>query len=411
MSYIVGTPRAQFFTQGTNVPLASGKVYTYAAGTSDLIASYPTVTDATNHTNANANPIILDSNGSANIVLAAATKMVVKDSNDNTYYTFDNINSTTANIYDASGNPLLIFSSTANAVNYVQINNAAAGASPVVRSNGTDSNIGLTVYAVNAGNLNLDGGTTGRVKIGLSSAGTDISNVASSSITIGNASGTTITIGTTGSSTITIGTSATSVTVGTSATTLSLGTNATTLNLGTGTATTLNVSNSGANTVFSGTLNSVVSPFVPVGAVFYMASTTLPTGFLECNGAAVSRTTYAGLFAVIGTTFGVGDGSTTFNLPQGQRQVLMGRGGTAVNGPANTVGAQGGSESHTLSTSETPAHTHSYTVTQGGSAWGVGAGVGSILLSPTSTTTGSTGGGGAHNNVQPSLVMMMIIKY
>mgnify|MGYP005990636789 CR=1 FL=1 len=53
----------------------------------------------------------------------------------------------------------------------------------------------------------------------------------------------------------------------------------------------------------------------PAGTLIYFASSTPPTGFLKANGAAVSRTTYAGLFAVIGTTWGVGDGSTTFNLP------------------------------------------------------------------------------------------------
>jgi microcystin-dependent protein len=54
---------------------------------------------------------------------------------------------------------------------------------------------------------------------------------------------------------------------------------------------------------------------VPTGAVSYMATTTVPNGFIKRNGAAVSRTTYAALFAVIGTTFGAGDGSTTFNVP------------------------------------------------------------------------------------------------
>jgi phage-related tail fiber protein len=54
---------------------------------------------------------------------------------------------------------------------------------------------------------------------------------------------------------------------------------------------------------------------VPSGAVFWFAASTAPTGYLKANGAAVSRTTYAALFAVVGTTFGAGDGSTTFNLP------------------------------------------------------------------------------------------------
>lgn len=61
----------------------------------------------------------------------------------------------------------------------------------------------------------------------------------------------------------------------------------------------------------------VVDPVqLPSGAVLFVAQNTAPTGYLKCNGAAVSRTTYAALFAAIGTTFGSGDGSTTFNVPE-----------------------------------------------------------------------------------------------
>lgn len=56
--------------------------------------------------------------------------------------------------------------------------------------------------------------------------------------------------------------------------------------------------------------------FVPIGTIDVFAKSTVPTAnWLACDGSAVSRTTYAALFAIIGTTFGVGDGSTTFNLP------------------------------------------------------------------------------------------------
>ena len=54
---------------------------------------------------------------------------------------------------------------------------------------------------------------------------------------------------------------------------------------------------------------------VPVGAVFYIASTTIPSGYLVCDGSAIDRTTYSKLFSVIGTSFGAGNGSTTFNIP------------------------------------------------------------------------------------------------
>lgn len=63
---------------------------------------------------------------------------------------------------------------------------------------------------------------------------------------------------------------------------------------------------------------------VPAGAVFHMATATVPAGYLEYNGQAVSRTTYATLFAVVGTTYGAGDGSTTFNLPDLRGEFIRG---------------------------------------------------------------------------------------
>ena len=63
---------------------------------------------------------------------------------------------------------------------------------------------------------------------------------------------------------------------------------------------------------------------VPPGSVFYFAAATPPSGYLECNGAAVSRTTYADLYAVVGTTYGTGDGSSTFNLPDLRGEFVRG---------------------------------------------------------------------------------------
>lgn len=65
-------------------------------------------------------------------------------------------------------------------------------------------------------------------------------------------------------------------------------------------------------------------PSVPAGTVIDYAANTPPTGYLKANGAAVNRTTYADLFAAIGTTFGVGDGSTTFNVPDLRGEFVRG---------------------------------------------------------------------------------------
>ena len=101
------------------------------------------------------------------------------------------------------------------------------------------------------------------------------------------------------------------------------------------------------------------------GMLFDFAGGSVPYGYLACDGSAVSRTTYAALFAAISTTWGVGDGTTTFNVPDLRRKTTIGAGGTAVSGPANTVGAMGGAETQILVTANLPGHTHGFNVDSG----------------------------------------------
>ena len=89
------------------------------------------------------------------------------------------------------------------------------------------------------------------------------------------------------------------------------------------------------NPVKSNGIYDAMKALLPVGLVFPFAGTTVPNSFLECNGAAVSRTTYAELFAVIGTTYGTGDGSTTFNLPDYREVALVGAGQNATDSIAD----------------------------------------------------------------------------
>ena len=91
-----------------------------------------------------------------------------------------------------------------------------------------------------------------------------------------------------------------------------------------------------------------IDAYIP-GVIQLYAGSSAPSSWLICNGQAVSRTTYAALFAVIGTTYGVGDGSTTFNVPNLVNKTVRG---------ASTVGSTGGSDTVTLSTANMPAHTH-----------------------------------------------------
>ena len=93
------------------------------------------------------------------------------------------------------------------------------------------------------------------------------------------------------------------------------------------------------------------------GLVLPFAGVAAPTGWLLCNGAAISRSTYARLFAIIGTVYGAGDGTNTFNLPDLRGRVPVGAG--QGSGLANrTLGAYGGEENHALSWVETGSHYH-----------------------------------------------------
>ena len=89
---------------------------------------------------------------------------------------------------------------------------------------------------------------------------------------------------------------------------------------------------------------------IPSGTILDFGGTAVPSGYLGCGGSNVSRATYAALFTAIGTTWGVGDGSTTFGLPNFSRRAAVGSGGTGTGTLGNAVGNTGGAETHTLST-------------------------------------------------------------
>jgi len=149
---------------------------------------------------------------------------------------------------------------------------------------------------------------------------------------------------------------------------------------------------------------------VPVGAIIDFATATLQTDYLACNGAAISRTTYSGLFAVIGTTWGSGDGSTTFNVPVSGRLTRVGSGGSGTGTLGNAVGNTGGSETHALTSGENGPHTHTFPLygTISNSQNNV---MGGQSSSYATHTTSSSGSGTPHNNMQPSMVVSMQIKY
>jgi len=91
---------------------------------------------------------------------------------------------------------------------------------------------------------------------------------------------------------------------------------------------------------------------VPTGAGFQWFTNTAPTGYLLCQGQAVSRATYAALYLLWGTFYGIGDGATTFNLPDLRQRFPLGK---AASGTGATLGSTGGSIDHTHTG---PSHTH-----------------------------------------------------
>lgn len=162
--------------------------------------------------------------------------------------------------------------------------------------------------------------------------------------------------------------------------------------------------------------------FVPVGTILPFAGASAPSSWIFCYGQAISRATYADLFAIIGTTYGSGDGSTTFNVPDMRGNMILGKdnmGGSSrnrvVDADADTLGGQDGEENHTLTTSELPPHSHSADVRSAGGpnsgTFFAGFNSANISNSIGSPSTDNTGSGSAHNNMPPYIVFNYIIRY
>ena len=140
-------------------------------------------------------------------------------------------------------------------------------------------------------------------------------------------------------------------------------------------------------------LNASVT-LVPTGAIMPFAMNSAPNGWLAANGTAVSRTTYATLFAAVGTTYGTGDGSSTFNLPDLQGYFVRGAG---TNSDGTTAGAFGAKQadaviSHTHSGTtgnDSPDHTHNYQAWVGQNIAATPGGATTAAGYPTYTTSGA----------------------
>jgi microcystin-dependent protein len=191
-------------------------------------------------------------------------------------------------------------------------------------------------------------------------------------------------------------------------------------------------------------LATVIAAMFKPGMLMMFGGGTLPADWLKCDGAAIDRATYAPLFSAIGVNYGIGDGSTTFNLPNFSIKFPVGAG----NAPYNTLGTTGGEDKHKLITGELPVHnhdvshdhgigiagansrhTHGYNgiaYVGGTGGWNLPAGGGfayadqilsgdspdhshTVDVYPYNASSGAAGSDGFHNNMPPYVVVNYMI--
>lgn len=169
---------------------------------------------------------------------------------------------------------------------------------------------------------------------------------------------------------------------------------------------------------------------VNTGIIVPWSDTSTPSGFLDCDGSAVSRTTYSALFAVVGTNYGSGDGSTTFNVPNLTDRTCVGKSPNKAQystGGANSVTTTGnlggGAGNTTLSTAQLPTHNHPVSGRGANPSTARGNPTSSTALGTSEGTSGGAGGDGGHAHnmsgnftggddsvLQPFLTIKYIIK-
>jgi microcystin-dependent protein len=179
--------------------------------------------------------------------------------------------------------------------------------------------------------------------------------------------------------------------------------------------------------------------FNPSGVISQFAGSVAPAGYLLCDGAAVSRTSYSSLFGTIGTAYGAGNGTTTFNLPNLKGRVPVGQ--DTAQSEFNVLGKTDGAKTVAITEAQMPSHTHAqnphthylptnktapnvYSASPSDQFGELNAGEGAVLnafwswngsqglrpMMPLTATNQSTGQNQAHNNLQPYIVLNYIIK-
>jgi len=314
MAVVTPTAKAQFI-DAAGVPLAGGFLYTYEAGTTTPQATYTDSTAAT----ANSNPIVLDSRGEANIWLSSADyKFKLTDANGTEIWTVDNIAAPSTALSPVFSSNVTISANTSGPA--LLVTQTGAGAAIRVQDSADPDSSPFVVD------------TTGQVGIGTATPANAI-DVAGGAIQISTSGGT--------ARTVMSADSTDSIFAVSDDRNFTIKTNAATrltVNSTAATSTVPVVLPAIPTTALQAATKSYVDQVLPSGCIMPFAGTAAPTSWLSCDGSAVSRSTYATLFAAIGTTWGSGDGSTTFNVPDLRGMFLRGTGTNATGSSSGAVG-------------------------------------------------------------------------
>jgi microcystin-dependent protein len=368
MAVVTPTAKAQFI-DAAGVPLAGGFLYTYEAGTTTPQATYTDSTAAT----ANSNPIILDSRGEANIWLSSADyKFKLTDSEGTEIWTVDNIAAPSTALSPVFSSNVTISANTSGPA--LLVTQTGAGAAIRVQDSADPDSSPFVVD------------TSGQVGIGTATPANAI-DVAGGAIQISTSGGVARTVMSADSTdSIFSVNDDRNFTVKTNAATRL------TINSTAATSTVPVVLPSDPTTALQASTKQYVDTLTgaPAGVIMAFAGAAAPTGFLSCDGSAVSRTTYATLFAAIGTTWGAGNGSTTFNVPDLRGMFVRGTGTNATGSSSGAVGPSVGAyaaDTYLNHTHTDSGHTHTINIGNSGITWNTTSTGGSSVFPGYSTTT------------------------
>ena len=304
------------FTDITGAPLVGGFLYTYAAGTTTPLATY---TDSSG-TSLNSNPVVLNARGEASVWLGANTyKFKLTDPNNTEIWTVDNITAPTSALSPVlSGNVVINTDSSSPALKITQI-----GTGAVLRvQDSTDPDV--TPFIIdNIGQVGI-GTASPAAALDMAGGTFQLSSSAGVSRTTLSADATDSIFAVTDNRNFTVKTNTvTRLTVNSTA----------------ATSTVPVVLPGVPTTSLQAATKSYVDLGSPAGIIATFAGTSAPSGWLACNGAIVSQTTYATLFAAIGTTWDIGgEGAGNFRLPDLRGMFLRGTGTNSTGSSSGAVG-------------------------------------------------------------------------